>query len=64
MDSVPGLYSDVLLLDFKSLYPSIIRTYQIDPLALAEPGEDPVPGFQGAAFSRDQAILPVLIADL
>jgi DNA polymerase-2 len=64
MDSVPGLYSDVLLLDFKSLYPSIIRTYRIDPLALAEPGEDPVPGFQGAAFSRDQAILPALIADL
>lgn len=34
MDSAPGLYQNVLVLDFKSLYPSIIRTFKIDPLAL------------------------------
>ena len=34
MDSVPGLYEHVLVLDFKSLYPSIIRTFCIDPLSL------------------------------
>lgn len=34
MDSTPGLYQNVLVLDFKSLYPSIIRTFKIDPLAL------------------------------
>lgn len=33
MDSLPGLYDHVLVLDFKSLYPSIIRTFKIDPLA-------------------------------
>ncbi len=33
MDSIPGLYEHVLVLDFKSLYPSIIRTFKIDPLA-------------------------------
>ncbi|WP_439135177.1 DNA polymerase II [Pseudomaricurvus sp.] len=33
MDSVPGMYEHVLVLDFKSLYPSIIRTFMIDPLA-------------------------------
>lgn len=33
MDSQPGLYRNVLVLDFKSLYPSIIRTFKIDPLA-------------------------------
>ncbi len=64
MNSRPGLYDHVLLLDFKSLYPSIIRTFRIDPLALAEPGDDPVPGFQGAAFSRERAILPDLVKDL
>ena len=64
MTSVPGLHDDVLLLDFKSLYPSIIRTFQIDPFALAEPGDDPVPGFQGAAFAREGAILPALVAEL
>lgn len=36
MDSVPGLYSNVLVLDFKSLYPSIIRTFNIDPMGLIE----------------------------
>lgn len=35
MDSVPGLYENVLVLDFKSLYPSIIRTFLIDPLGLS-----------------------------
>lgn len=34
MDSMPGLYEHVLVLDFKSLYPSIIRTFCIDPLSL------------------------------
>lgn len=63
-DSEPGLYENVLVLDFKSLYPSIIRTFFIDPLGLAQPGENPVPGFHGAAFSRDQHILPGLIEEL
>ncbi|MGI9438051.1 MAG: DNA polymerase II [Geminicoccaceae bacterium] len=64
IDSKPGLYDNVLLLDFKSLYPSIIRTFRIDPLALARPGDDPVPGFDGASFSRTEAILPELVAGL
>lgn len=34
MESRPGLYEHVLVLDFKSLYPSIIRTFCIDPLSL------------------------------
>lgn len=64
MDSVPGLYRNVLVLDFKSLYPSIIRTFFIDPLGLAVPGDDPVPGFVDATFSRDRHILPGLIEEL
>jgi len=64
MDSVPGLYENVLVLDFKSLYPSIIRTFQIDPLGMARPGEDPIPGFLDARFSRTEGILPEIIARL
>jgi len=64
MDSEPGLYDNVLVLDFKSLYPSIIRTFQIDPLGLAVPGDDPVPGFLEARFARHGAILPELIEEL
>lgn len=36
MDSRPGLYDSVLVLDYKSLYPSIIRTFLIDPVGLVE----------------------------
>ncbi|MBD3671123.1 MAG: DNA polymerase II [Gammaproteobacteria bacterium] len=64
MDSQPGLYDNVLVLDFKSLYPSIIQTFLIDPLGLAQPGEEPVEGFSGATFSRSQNILPGIIARL
>lgn len=64
MDSVPGLYEDVLVLDFKSLYPSIIRTFLVDPLGLATAGDDAVPGFGGARFSRTTHILPGVIESL
>ena len=64
LDSRPGLYRNIALLDFKSLYPSIIRTFRIDPLGLAVPGGDPVPGFAGGRFAREDGILPDLITGL
>ena len=64
MDSKPGLYDNVLLLDFKSLYPSIIRTFKVDPYGMFEPGVEPVPGYLEASFARDGAILPELIEEL
>ncbi|MDZ7684083.1 MAG: DNA polymerase II [Gammaproteobacteria bacterium] len=66
LDSKPGLYEHVVVLDFKSLYPSIIRTFNVDPLAMIEAGgeDDPVPGFNGASFSRHRFILPHLIESL
>lgn len=64
LDSTPGLFEDVLVFDFKSLYPSIIRTFLIDPLALWLPGGERVAGFDGASFSRDAPILPDIIGEL
>ena len=64
MESSPGLYDNVLVLDFKSLYPSIIRTFAIDPFGLAHPGVEPIPGFGGATFAREGHILPGLIESL
>ena len=64
LDSRPGLYDNVLVLDFKSLYPSIIRTFGIDPYALHAEGEDRIEGFQGASFAREGAILPRLVRSI
>jgi DNA polymerase II len=68
MNSLPGFYHDVLVLDFKSLYPSIIRTFHIDPLALVhglqEPEDETIPGYVGGRFSRQHHILPGLIDHL
>ncbi|MNQ60226.1 DNA polymerase II [compost metagenome] len=67
MDSQPGLYESVLVLDYKSLYPSIIRTFLIDPVGLVEGLRHPddsesVPGFRGARFSRTRNCLPAIVA--
>lgn len=64
LDSKPGLYRNVLVLDFKSLYPSIIRTFKIDPYGMWVPGNDPVKGFLGAAFAREDGVLPAVMTDL
>ncbi|WP_339477536.1 DNA polymerase II [Pseudomonas fluorescens] len=67
MDSQPGLYESVLVLDYKSLYPSIIRTFLIDPVGLIEGLQHPddadsVPGFRGARFSRTRHCLPSIVS--
>lgn len=75
MDSIPGLYDNVLVLDFKSLYPSIIRTFKIDPMGLIEGMQQEIlgqknqvkttiKGFDGAYFSRDKHFLPDIITSL
>jgi DNA polymerase-2 len=61
-----GLHANVWVFDFKSLYPSIIRTFNIDPLAYVA---DPVPDHDlirtpGGAFRREAAILPGMLDEL
>jgi DNA polymerase-2 len=63
----PGLYHSVLVFDFKSLYPSIVRTFQIDPLGYLPdpaPGDDPIRAPNGAAFRREPGILPGMLDEL
>ncbi|MFQ5877465.1 MAG: DNA polymerase II [Acidobacteriota bacterium] len=69
LEPSPGLYENVLAFDFRSLYPSLIRTFNIDPL-----GYDPDAGTEGdaevirapngAAFRREPGILPEMLKDL
>ncbi len=66
LDSVPGLFRNILVFDFKSLYPSIMRTFNIDPLTFVPASARDVAGLirtpSGAAFRRDPGILPELVA--
>jgi DNA polymerase-2 len=67
----PGVFENVLVLDFKSLYPSVMRTFNIDPLSnrLAESGADaagaagaePITAPNGTRFSREPGILPAIL---
>jgi DNA polymerase-2 len=66
LEPVAGLHRNVWVFDFKSLYPSIIRTFNIDPLSyVAEPREvEDLIVTPGGRFRREPAILPRLLDDL
>ncbi len=66
LEPVTGLHDSVWVFDFKSLYPSLIRTFNIDPLSYAanpQIGEDLI-RTPGGAFRRSPAILPHLLDEL
>jgi len=66
LEPVPGMHRNVWVFDFKSLYPSIIRTFNIDPLAYVaqpSPGADLIET-PGGAFRREPAILPGMLDEL
>jgi len=74
MESKPGIYTGIIVLDFKSLYPSLIRTFNIDPFSFI-PHEDYanlsekeqkklVESPNKAHFRNEDGILPQLIQHL
>ncbi len=52
-DPKPGLYENVFVLDFKSLYPSIIQTFKIDPLSRLLSNQHPLNTPVNIKFSRE-----------
>src|SRR5580692_670612 len=60
------VHHNVWVFDFKSLYPSLIRTFNIDPLSyVSEPSpEQDLIRTPGGAFRREPAILPRLLDEL
>ncbi|MBN1576250.1 MAG: DNA polymerase II [Chitinispirillaceae bacterium] len=60
----PGIYDNVLVLDFRSLYPSIIMSFLIDPLGRRLPSDERIRGPAGPSFARAPAILPGIIGEL
>src|SRR3984885_5515033 len=66
LEPVTGLHRNVWVFDFKSLYPSIIRTLNIDPLSHVErpaPDDDLI-RTAGGAFARTPGILPRMLDEL
>ena len=66
LEPVAGLHRDVWVFDFKSLYPSIIRTFNIDPLSYvsASHAREDLIEVPGGAFRREPAILPRMLDTL
>ncbi len=58
-----GIYDYVLLFDFRSLYPSIIATMNIDPLTFTEE-KTKIKAPNGVYFKSERAILPEIILEL
>ena len=64
MDPIPGIYDDVVVLDFKSLYPSIIQTFKIDPYSNLKSNIDTIETLNGYKFSSTHHFLPEFIDQL
>lgn len=66
LEPVTGLHRHVWVFDFKSLYPSIVRTLNIDPLSYVEwpsPDADLI-RTAGGTFVRTPGILPRMLDEL
>jgi DNA polymerase-2 len=66
MSSKPGIYDYIVVCDFKSLYPSIMRTFNIDPLSFVRDckGKNLVTLPTGACFKNQDGIMPDIIERL
>ncbi len=66
MESKPGIYDNVLILDFLSLYPSLMRTFNIDPAAFTgkKKEKNSIKSPNNVYFRNEQGIVPEIIATL
>jgi DNA polymerase II len=64
IDPNPGIYENIIVLDFKSLYPSIIQSFKIDPYSLLMKDVDTIETLNGYKFSASLHILPDFIDEL
>ncbi len=59
-----GLHKNVAIFDFKSLYPSIIRSFNIDPYSNIKSDTNPLKTPEGFEFSHTEHLLPSIIERL
>ena len=66
LEPIPGYYTNVWAFDYRSLYPSIIRTFNIDPSTQASDIDsiDVIRTTNDVCYRRDPAILPTFLDQL
>jgi len=66
MKSKPGIYDNVIVCDFKSLYPSLMRTFNIDPVSFerGKTSKDYIEAPNGARFDKKEGLLPSILERL
>lgn len=65
MEPIPGIYENILVMDFKSLYPSIIKTFNIDPISMLDKKEkNAIESPNKTYFKNENGILPEIIEKL
>ena len=65
LDPPPGIFSNVGVFDFRSLYPTIMRTFNIDPLSFARAHKNNtqvIKAPNNAVFSKEPGILKDIIS--
>lgn len=58
-----GLSEDIAVFDFRSLYPSIIITHNIDPSTFERGGKSEVPGTD-YSFSKEKGFIPAILENI
>jgi len=70
MQSRPGIYEHIVVLDFKSMYPSVIRTFNIDPVSYLpecteqQTTKEVIVAPNKACFRKEDGLLPAIIQRL
>ena len=65
LDPIPGLYTNVNIYDFASLYPNIVRTFNISPETILEKEElDCIKLPNGVFFTQQEGIAPYILNKL
>lgn len=62
VDAVPGCYRNVIAFDLKSLYPSIIKTFNLSPECIDKDGEVILPEL--TISLKNEGIIPSIVDDL
>ncbi len=66
MESKPGIYDNILVFDFKSLYPSLMRTFNLDPASYlgTKKEKNAIKSPNNVYFRNENGIVPEIIQTL